>query len=465
MRNQYARKKNECLGKSCNNFLKLSGSVFSMDFHQSGSQTMVASYSYAEADAFTRNQRPFLQIHPWKYQRNFVYEKQSYGKTHEFIPQRIANGSASHCFLGQNIRLEQLGKLAYQNGILQGMSPAMITSVENMLERWKSYKGKAIEVYEEFRLFTSDVISRTAFGNNYQKGKNIFETLVRLIVLASDNIYKLRFPGISEFFKTNNQIELDMLDSQVRNNIIEVIKKRERKVITGKEDNFGSDFLGLLLKAHHNAADNERISIKTVVDECKTFYSAGQETTNSLLAWVVLLLAIHKDWQEELRNEVFNLFGKQNPNPDNSAKLKKMGMVFNETLRLYPPAISLKRKVEREVRVGKYILPANLNLFLSALPVHHDSKIWGEDVHEFKPERFSQGVVGATNNNPAAFFPFGMGPRNCVGSNFAIIESKIALCMILQRYSFTLSPTYVHMPYHLVTTRPMYGIQVILEPL
>nr|XP_048318900.1 cytochrome P450 CYP749A22-like [Ziziphus jujuba var. spinosa] len=362
-------------------------------------------------------------------------------------------------------KYRKLSNHAFHGESLKGMSPAMITSVENMLERWKSYKGKAIEVYEEFRLFTSDVISRTAFGNNYQKGKNIFETLVRLIVLASDNIYKLRFPGISEFFKTNNQIELDMLDSQVRNNIIEVIKKRERKVITGKEDNFGSDFLGLLLKAHHNAADNERISIKTVVDECKTFYSAGQETTNSLLAWVVLLLAIHKDWQEELRNEVFNLFGKQNPNPDNSAKLKKMGMVFNETLRLYPPAISLKRKVEREVRVGKYILPANLNLFLSALPVHHDSKIWGEDVHEFKPERFSQGVVGATNNNPAAFFPFGMGPRNCVGSNFAIIESKIALCMILQRYSFTLSPTYVHMPYHLVTTRPMYGIQVILEPL
>ncbi|KAH7515794.1 hypothetical protein FEM48_Zijuj10G0064200 [Ziziphus jujuba var. spinosa] len=252
-----------------------------------------------------------------------------------------------------------------------GMSPAMITSVENMLEKWESYEGKEIEVHEEFRLFTSDRI-----------------------------------------LQNRNQSELDMLDSQLRNNIIEVIKERERKVITGKEDNFRSDFLGLLLKAHHNAADNERTSIKTVVDECKTFYSAGQETTNSLLAWVVLVLAIHKDWQEELRNE--------------------MGMVLNETLKLYPLPISLERKVEREVRVGKYILPANLNLFLSALPVHHDLEIWGEDVHEFKPERFSQGVVGATKNNPAAFFPFGMGPRNCVGSNFAIIESKIALCMILQ---------------------------------
>lgn len=80
--------------------------------------------------------------------------------------------------------------------ILQGMNPAMITSIEIMLERWKSYEGKEIEVHEEFRLLTSDVISRTAFGNNYQSGENIFEMIVRLVLLVSDNMYKLRFPGI-----------------------------------------------------------------------------------------------------------------------------------------------------------------------------------------------------------------------------------------------------------------------------
>ncbi|XP_048318952.2 cytochrome P450 CYP749A22-like [Ziziphus jujuba] len=362
-------------------------------------------------------------------------------------------------------RHRKLSNHAFHGESLKGMSSAMITSVEIMLERWKSCEGKEIEVYEEFRLLTSDVISRTAFGNDYERGQNIFEMLVRLVELVSDNIYKLRFPGISKFFKTDYEIELDIIDSKVRSNIIEMIKEKERKMMTGKEDNSGSDFLGLLLKAHHDADDSQRISINTIIDECKTFYFAGQETTNSLLAWVVLLLAIHTDWQEELRKEVLTLFGKQNPNPDSFAKLKKMGMVLNETLRLYPPAITLKRKVEREVRVGEYILPGNLNLFISALPVHHDPEIWGEDVHEFKPERFSEGVAGATKNNPAAFFPFGIGPRNCVGSNFAILESKLALCMMLQRYSFTLSPTYVHMPYHLITTRPRHGIQVILQPL
>lgn len=92
--------------------------------------------------------------------------------------------------------------------------------------------------------------------------------------------------------------------------------------MSGEEDNFGCDFLGLLVMAHQDAIENQRISIDDVVGECKTFYFAGQETTNSLLAWTVLLLAIHTDWQEEARKEVHDILGKQNPKPDDLVKLK-----------------------------------------------------------------------------------------------------------------------------------------------
>ncbi|PON97256.1 Cytochrome P450, E-class, group I, partial [Trema orientale] len=108
---------------------------------------------------------------------------------------------------------------------------------------------------------------------------------------------------------------------------------------------------------------------------------------------------------------------------------------------------------------------ANIDFFVPILALHHDPQIWGEDVLLFKPERFSEGVAKATNDNTAAFIPFGMGPRTCVGFSFAIIEAKIALTMILQRYSFTLSPAYVHSPVQILTTRPQYGVQVILHPL
>lgn len=142
-----------------------------------------------------------------------------------------------------------------------------------------------------------------------------------------------------------------------------------------------------------------------------------------------------------------------------------MGMVINESLRLYPPVIGNARKVRKEVRLGRFTLPADTNVIISTLAVHHDPHIWGEDVHQFKPERFSEGVAEATKNNPATFLPFAMGPRNCVGNNFAITEAKITLSMILQRYTFTLSPLYVHLPIHSLLIRPKHGIQVMLHPL
>jgi PHYB activation tagged suppressor 1 len=143
----------------------------------------------------------------------------------------------------------------------------------------------------------------------------------------------------------------------------------------------------------------------------------------------------------------------------------QMSMIINESLRLYPPSFVIPRRAEREVRLGRLIVPANVELVFSVLSLHHEPQFWGLDVQLFKPERFSEGIAKATNNNLGAFMPFGLGPRTCVGMNFATTEAKIALSMILQRYSFTLSPGYVHSPYKFVTLRPQHGVQVMLQPL
>ncbi|KAL6294885.1 hypothetical protein ACE6H2_003027 [Prunus campanulata] len=362
-------------------------------------------------------------------------------------------------------KLRKLATHAFHGESLKSMIPEMVASAESMLERWTVYEGKEIEVYEEFRLFTSEVISRTAFGSSYVEGRDIFEMLMKLGFLIFKNFLKVRVPGIGTFFKTSDEIESEKLEKGIHASIIEMVKKRETKTITGENDSFGSDFLGLLLKANHEANENQRISVQELIDECKTFYFAGQETTNTLLVWTVFLLALHTDWQEEARKEVLQLFGKQTPNLDGIGKLKTMSMIINEALRLYPPAVSVVRNVEREVRLGKLIVPSNLDVVVSIVAVHHDPQIWGQDVQLFKPERFSEGVAKATNNNIGAFLPFSMGPRTCVGLNFAITEAKIALSMILQRYAFTLSPSYVHLPLHYLTVRPQHGVQVMLHSL
>ncbi|WRX16060.1 Cytochrome P450 - like 10 [Theobroma cacao] len=274
-------------------------------------------------------------------------------------------------------RQRKLANYAFHGDSLKSMTPAVIASVETMLERWKQFEGKEIDVFEDFRLLTSEVISRTAFGSSYLDGKKIFDMLLKLSVLTNRNLFKAKFP----------------------------------------------------------------------------------ETTNSALAWAVLLLAINPDWQEKARREVIEVFGNQNPHSEGIGRLKTMTMIINETLRLYPPINSMVRKVENEVQLGKLILPADLHVVVPIVALHHDPQLWGDDANLFKPERFSEGISNATKHNAAAYIPFGLGPRSCVGMSFAMTEAKTALSMILQRYTISLSPTYSHSPCTLLLLQPQHGIQ------
>ncbi|KAL2471858.1 Cytochrome [Abeliophyllum distichum] len=165
-------------------------------------------------------------------------------------------------------KIRKLANHTFHAESLKSMVPEMSSSVEMLLERWKDHVGEEIDVYKEFGLLTTEVISRTAFGSSYVEGGHIFEMVAKLTEITVRNTYRVRFPGI---------------------------RKREKVSNNGEFEDFGSDYLGQLVKISHETDTKKRITIEQMIDEIKTVYGAGHLTTTSLLSWCILLLAIHTD--------------------------------------------------------------------------------------------------------------------------------------------------------------------------
>lgn len=140
----------------------------------------------------------------------------------------------------------------------------------------------------------------------------------------------------------------------------------------------------------------------------------------------------------------------------------QLNMVIQEALRLYPPAQFVSREALQNVKIKDIFIPKGAGIWIPVSTLHQDPEIWGRDAGMFNPDRFVHGISKACKH-PHVYIPFGIGPRTCVGQNFAMVELKVVLSLILSRFAFSLSPNYRHCPAFRLTVAPKYGVNLLIQ--
>ncbi|CAD6336387.1 unnamed protein product [Miscanthus lutarioriparius] len=293
---------------------------------------------------------------------------------------------------------------------LNRLAPHVGRSVAALVERWRAMASAApggeveLDVAEWYQAVAEEAIARATFGRSYDSGRVVFRMQARLMAFASEAFRKVFVPGYRFLPTKKNRLQWS-LDREIRRGLVTLIGNRSLETahdddtaeLNDKGSNGFRDLLGFMI----NANDKKKkaaaaIPVEDMLEECKTFFFAGKQTTTNLLTWATVLLAMHPDWQERARQEVLAVCGADElPSKEHLPKLKTLGMILNETLRLYPPAVATIRRAMRDVTLGGVSIPRDTELLIPIMAMHHDAALWGLDATQFNPARFARGGAPA----------------------------------------------------------------------
>ncbi|KAK3135257.1 hypothetical protein QOZ80_5BG0416720 [Eleusine coracana subsp. coracana] len=345
---------------------------------------------------------------------------------------------------------------------VKGMVSLMVDAAQPLLRSWdarvlaSSAAGAAeFEVDDDIRSFSFDVISRACFGGDHARGREIFLRLRALSGLMSETSSVIFTIPSLRHLPTQKNRRIWRLTHEIRSLILQLAAERRRR---GQNDD-DDDFLGSIIA---NSADDD-----FVVDNCKNIYFAGHETSAVTATWCLMLLAAHPDWQRRARAEVLHVIS-NGLDLDAIARMKTLQMVVLETLRLFPPSSFVVRETFRDMQLGRVRAPRGTYLFVPVSTMHHDAAAWGPTARRFDPARFKDGVAAACNCNNvvgAAFMPFGLGARKCLGQNLALVEVKAIVALVLSRFEVQLSPGYRHAPAFRFIIEPEFGLRLLVRRL
>lgn len=348
---------------------------------------------------------------------------------------------------------------SFGNTYLKRMVPCFVEVTRTLLNIWKELPPEPINLHIYMTKVTLDVIGISGFGyafNSLQDSQGLLPTAVSTILLQTEE----------RIFQTASWWKIPFLPSSRRFNHAKAVLLSEiRAMIKMRKESDedlqnAKDLLGRLLAAE-DPDTHERLDENQLADELITFLIAGHETTAASLAFTCYLLSQHPDVEQKVIDEIDEIIGTGEPTYDDIQKLKYLPMVMKESMRLFPSvSMQTTRITNQDTSLEKdglvYHLPKGTYVEVWPWLLHRADDLW-DDPLTFNPERFASGSFSYK------YTPFGEGPRNCIGQNLALMESKVVLVMIYQHYRLRLGPGAEMKPQLSITLRPA-GLLMQLIP-
>jgi cytochrome P450 len=347
-------------------------------------------------------------------------------------------------------RQRRLAQPAFHRGRINAYGETMVRYAEEMIDTWRT--GETHDIHHDMTHLTMQIVTRTLFNTDVTHDARHISDALQVIVEPFSSQATLKWI-LDNRLPTRANRRFHEAVSQIDEFIYRVINQRR----ASGEDH--GDLLSMLLQAQ-DEDDGTRMTDKQLRDETMTLFLAGYETTSLALAWAWYLLAQHPEAEQKLWQELEEVLGGRSPQVADMPRLRCTEMIAKETMRLYPPAYVVGREAIKDCEVGGYRVRAGTQVFMPTWVVHRDARFY-ESPEEFKPERWTPEF--ASQLPRYAYFPFGGGPRVCIGNSFAMMEFVLLMATIAQKFRLRLVPEHKVELFPAMSLRPRHGIKVVLE--
>lgn len=399
------------------------------------------------------SRRSMLLSHPDDIERVLVTENRRFIKNYALTFLRPLLGNGLVLNEGDSwLRQRRLIQPAFSRPRVESYAATMVECTQRMLNECKD--GETRDIVPAMMRLTMEIAGKTLLGielgDRFNEIGRCLDATMRDFLARFGAAVPLPF-----WVPTLRNLRLRATVRRLDQILQDLIDERRAAGASG------GDFLSLLLQAK-DEEDGRGISDRQIRDEVMTMFLAGHETTAVSLAWTWLLLGQHPEIQERVSAEARSVLSGGQASAADVSKLVFCEQVIRESMRLYPPAYVIGRRPFEDITIGGHLLPAGTNVLMSQWIVQRDPR-WYDEPLRFNPDRWSDGL--AARLPKYAYFPFGGGPRVCIGNTFAMFEAPLILALTTQRFRLELVSTAPIRIQPAVTLRPAEPIQMRINRL